>query len=645
MKSIRQRLAVLVAVIAVVGTLSAFASAPPAPVFNPQASQVIAAPEASPARLDYMFESFESNWPPTGWQILHLGAGYQWAVTTSAARTGLRSAMCRNGSAIQTQDEWLVTKPLNLSTLTQPKLEFYEEEVNWVARGHHHYIMVSTSNPTNPAGYTVVMDMTPANHAIAGFGGGPVTVDLSPWAGASTVYVAFRYTGTNADIWLIDDVRLYELLERDIMAVSVSPADQHYAAGAQFTPRAAVLNNGLSAETFQLTMEVLESGAAIASETVTVGPLPSDQQTTVSFTPITVAAGHLYELRATATLAGDLNPLNDSARAYNDSYTQQRVPLGLLFTNAACPPCVQANQAMDSYMPGQGDAVALIRIHVWWPGADIMYNANPLQAQALVSEYGVSGVPNFFMDGNVDMGTDGPGFAAAFEARKQMATSSTIGLSWNPATQKLTVDVEHLEMLRPSQDLRLLVAVTEDDIHYLGSNGEPIHNQAMRYYFPDTYGTVPMPTGGGVHRLVLDCPLNPGWSYGKLRATAYLQDVNSRAVLQAVTRFLSAIEFDPTAVGETPARAASLLGGFPNPFNPATEIRFRLAGEQDVALAIHGLDGRRVATLAAGTLPAGEHAVRWEGRDDQGRPVASGAYFCRLTAGGASETRPLMLVK
>lgn len=83
----------------------------------------------------------------------------------------------------------------------------------------------------------------------------------------------------------------------------------------------------------------------------------------------------------------------------------------------------------------------------------------------------------------------------------------------------------------------------------------------------------------------------------------------------------------------------------PNPFNPSTTIAFSLPRASDVELAVYTLDGRRVAVLVDGTLPAGPHAATWTGRDDGGRQVASGTYFYRLTTGEETLTRRMVLVK
>ncbi len=92
-------------------------------------------------------------------------------------------------------------------------------------------------------------------------------------------------------------------------------------------------------------------------------------------------------------------------------------------------------------------------------------------------------------------------------------------------------------------------------------------------------------------------------------------------------------------------QTVQLRQNHPNPFNPATTITFALPRDGQVDLAVYALDGRRVATLVGGVVPAGEHTVNWDGRDATGRRVASGAYFYRLTADGTSLVKRMVMVK
>jgi len=102
----------------------------------------------------------------------------------------------------------------------------------------------------------------------------------------------------------------------------------------------------------------------------------------------------------------------------------------------------------------------------------------------------------------------------------------------------------------------------------------------------------------------------------------------------------------PVGVGSHPMPSRIRMGGAsPNPFNPATEIRFELAGNGQASLVVFDARGRKVATLLDRPLLSGEHVVRWNGRADDGSAVASGAYYARLRALGESKTVKLVLSK
>ena len=88
-----------------------------------------------------------------------------------------------------------------------------------------------------------------------------------------------------------------------------------------------------------------------------------------------------------------------------------------------------------------------------------------------------------------------------------------------------------------------------------------------------------------------------------------------------------------------------LLQNAPNPFNSETVLSYFLLEPGSVRLEVFALSGQRVAVLHQGPQRAGYHRLHWDGRDDAGHPVASGAYLYRLVTDEAVLTRKLILLR
>lgn len=94
---------------------------------------------------------------------------------------------------------------------------------------------------------------------------------------------------------------------------------------------------------------------------------------------------------------------------------------------------------------------------------------------------------------------------------------------------------------------------------------------------------------------------------------------------------------DYTGVGDsmTPIRTG-LVTVYPNPFNPRARVIFDLAEPGDATVEVYNVKGQRIRTLSYTGLPAARHEAVWDGTDFRGIPAASGSYFLRLRARGAS---------
>jgi hypothetical protein len=84
----------------------------------------------------------------------------------------------------------------------------------------------------------------------------------------------------------------------------------------------------------------------------------------------------------------------------------------------------------------------------------------------------------------------------------------------------------------------------------------------------------------------------------------------------------------------------SLSQKFPNPFNPATTIKYIIAKEGFVSLTIFDITGRTVANLVNQNQKPGEHEVEFNAGG-----FASGVYFYKLQSGTFTSTKKMILVK
>ncbi len=89
----------------------------------------------------------------------------------------------------------------------------------------------------------------------------------------------------------------------------------------------------------------------------------------------------------------------------------------------------------------------------------------------------------------------------------------------------------------------------------------------------------------------------------------------------------------------------ALAQNFPNPFNPETTIRYQVAELGDVKIEIFNVLGQRVKTLIDKVTSPGAHSVIWSGRNDLGRPVASGVYIYKMQAADFVKVQKMLFLK
>jgi hypothetical protein len=111
----------------------------------------------------------------------------------------------------------------------------------------------------------------------------------------------------------------------------------------------------------------------------------------------------------------------------------------------------------------------------------------------------------------------------------------------------------------------------------------------------------------------------------------------------------SALRYDLAVAEPEATEAMALAPCRPNPFTGGTTLALDLPGggraAHRVLVRIYNVAGRLVATAFDGELPPGTHDVTWNGSGTEGERAASGVYFIRADAAGATRTRKAVLLK
>lgn len=88
-----------------------------------------------------------------------------------------------------------------------------------------------------------------------------------------------------------------------------------------------------------------------------------------------------------------------------------------------------------------------------------------------------------------------------------------------------------------------------------------------------------------------------------------------------------------------------LFQNFPNPFNPATQIKFSLPKENYIEIAVYNTLGSKLTTLLHEKLEPGFHSATWDGTDEFGNKMGSGIYIVKMVSGSFVDYRKMLLVK
>lgn len=176
-----------------------------------------------------------------------------------------------------------------------------------------------------------------------------------------------------------------------------------------------------------------------------------------------------------------------------------------------------------------------------------------------------------------------------------------------------------------------------NDVQFDNPSGNYTTNPAETYPISDATGAMAFRTSF-YDVDYIDTPMHSG-QFNVMGLIAHFQ-----STAQITPRMLS--DFNPVSNEDptlSPAQV-SLIGNYPNPFNPETTIQFQMEKAAPAHVTIYNQKGQIVKNYAV-QATQGINNLHWNGMDDSGKSVSSGVYYFRLKSGTYSSTKKMVLMK
>ena len=318
------------------------------------------------------------------------------------------------------------------------------------------------------------------------------------------------------------------------------------------------------------------------------------------------------------------------------------------FGGTWCTNCPGAAMGAEDLVANDHD-VAVIEYHVWDEYAnDFSQFRFPLY-EALYADIvgGQMACPTAVFDGQYFyLGGDQASslystYLPFYEYYESVLSSFTIAINGENTGLDYTVSVIANKVASTSStNIVLHLVLTESQIAEEWQ-GQTELNFVERLMIPDQYGTALDFSTGDTQTVDLEFTLDLGWASGNCELVAFIQDNDSKEILQGTKIALS--ELQPLAVDNFSKNlpiSFQLQQNYPNPFNASTTIEYELKENRPVKLSILDINGREVDVIVNDYQTAGEHSIAWSGKN-----IPSGIYFIRLSSKEFVQTKKAVLLK
>jgi hypothetical protein len=630
-------------------------------------------------------EGFEDGIPDT-WMVLNADNHYEkWHASAVEAHSGEKSAMC---STMGNNDDWLITPPLDITADVVDDFSFFIRTYadDFIDEWE---LLISTTVP-EPDAFTDMLDSGD------GYLGNFVqkSYNLDNYDG-ETIYVAFHYISTDGWAIYVDDVNLptVHTFENDIMIKSLTgPGLNTMYMEEAYT---VTIKNMGSYPQMDYSVSLVDQLGQVAA-TASGDFLIPGQETTLTIPWMPEAMGS-FEMQAVINLTTDENPYNDTSLVLpvsvmdesaqlctlgnGTTYTED-LPLNILWNNSISEVIFMSDELADAnVLPGSISAIAFdyrfeidvqdIAAQFWmgetdltdlsagWITADQLHPVSVASINFFEGDHHKAVItfdqPVDYDGGNLVLMThriyeDGihPGMnfyyyteTPAYPNRCATFYSDDVVIDPNdPPVQgngglyarhpNITFITEAAGGMMPPANLSAMVVDSDVILNWDAPAGNVLGYNLFRNGDQVNSDLI-------TNTNYIDAGLAAGW-YTYWAVAVYPEGTSEPSEVVEV-------EIEGTSSPEQLPAVTTLVGNYPNPFNPSTTISYSLQAEQPVTIDVFNARGERVTTLVDGVKPAGNHQIEWRGQDASGKKVSSGIYFYRMRTTRFSRTYKMLLLQ
>lgn len=288
------------------------------------------------------------------------------------------------------------------------------------------------------------------------------------------------------------------------------------------------------------------------------------------------------------------------------------------FTNSRCGVCASQNPGFYSRLQAYKNEYHHMTVHPPIPYSQcLLYQANPSDNSARTNFYGIQGTPTVVIHGLTKKNANGVTEAVLNAELNKTSPLEIKVVETGSQNRSVSVEIKTIG-LRPGGTYKLYVVALEKELNYASPNGEKIHYNVFRDFVTAVDGDdINLAATGSSITKNFSVSVQGSWVENQVYMLAWIQDVNSKEVLNSGTKFDGL-----TATQEFSADQFSI---FPNPVKEQLNIQFKQSLSTDSKLSISNLFGRELYSFQ---LKNGQNQFHLSVNDWN-----KGIYFVKIQAG------------